>query len=349
MPRSVQISIFGWGVLWKVKTQSAKIGPNFNLGVVLESQNPKCQDLSKFQFFGGRGALESQNPKCQDLSKFQFLVGGCSGKSKPKVPRSVQISIFGWGVVWKVKTQSAKIGPNFNLGVVLESQNPKCQDLSKFQFFGGRGVLESQNPKCQDLSKFQFLVGGCSGKSKPKVPRLVQISIFGWGVVWKVKTQSAKIGPNFNLGVVLESQNPKCQDLSKFQFFGGRGVLESQNPKCQDLSKFQFLVGGCSGKSKPKVPRLVQISIFGWGWFGKSKPKVPRLVQISIWGVFLKVKTQSAKICPNFNFLGGGGFWKVKTQSAKICPNFNFLGGECSEPNSRTGCSVQFGQKFLEA
>ena len=44
---------------------------------------------------------------------------------------------------------------------------------------------------------------------------------------------------------------------------GGRGgVLESQNPKCQDLPKFQF----------------------------------------SGWGVFWKFKTQSDKICLNFNF-----------------------------------------------
>ena len=45
-------------------------------GGVLESQNPKCQDLPKFQL--GRGGLESQNPKCQDLPKFNW--GGCSGK-----------------------------------------------------------------------------------------------------------------------------------------------------------------------------------------------------------------------------------------------------------------------------
>ena len=45
-------------------------------------------------------------------------------------------------------------------------------------------------------------------------------------------------------------------------------------------------------------------------------------------GVFWKVKTQSAKICLNFNFEGGGVvFWKVKTQSAKIWLNFNFRGG----------------------
>ena len=41
-----------------------------------------------FNFQGG-GDLESQNPKCQDLPKFQFSGGGGgSGKSKLKVPRS---------------------------------------------------------------------------------------------------------------------------------------------------------------------------------------------------------------------------------------------------------------------
>ena len=56
------------GGLWRVKTQSAKICLNFNLG--------------------GGVVLEIQNPKCQDLPKFQFLGGGGSGKSKPNVPRS---------------------------------------------------------------------------------------------------------------------------------------------------------------------------------------------------------------------------------------------------------------------
>ena len=151
-------------------------------------------------------------------------------------------------------------------GGVLESQNPKCQELPKF-LFGGGGVLESQNPRCQDLPKFQF---------------------WGEGVFWKVKTHSAKICLNFYLGVVLESQDPKYQDLPKFLFRGvfwkvktqsakiwklsgwcsGKskpkvqrsenfqgGVLESQNQKWQDLPKFQFLERRCSGKSKSKVPR----------------------------------------------------------------------------------------------
>ena len=42
-------------------------------------------------------------------------------------------------------------------------------------------------------------------------------------------------------------------------------------------------------------------------------------------------KSQSAKICLNFNFRGGGlggGYSETeKSQSAKICLNFNFRGG----------------------
>ena len=40
---------------------------------------------------------------------------------------------------------------------------------------------------------------------------------------------------------------------------------------------------------------------------------------------------QSAKVCPNFHFQGGGGGGvtpdQLKIQSAKICPNFHFPGG----------------------
>ena len=210
--------------------------------------------VQRDDILGGYSNLSPHTPTATD---------GGGGESKPKVPRSVQISILGGGL--------------------------------------GGSVLESQNPKCQDLSKFQLEGGGCSGKSKPKVPWSVQISMGGGvfckikpqsaticqnfnsfggrgggAVFWKVKTQSAKICPNFNFwgrgvfwkvktqsqdlskfqlgGGVLESQNPKCQDLSKFQILGveggrvggwlGGGVLESQNPKCQDLSKFQLGGGG---------------------------------------------------------------------------------------------------------
>ena len=51
--------------------------------------------------------------------------------------------------------------------------------------------------KPQDLPKFQS-GGECSGKSKPQdLPKFQSV---GGGVFWKVKTQSAKISLNFNLG-----------------------------------------------------------------------------------------------------------------------------------------------------
>ena len=66
---------------------------------------------------------------------------------------------------------------------------------------------------------------------------------------------------------------------------GGWGTLKSQNWKCQDLPKFQFVGGGG-----------------GWGGW------VDTLSQ---------VKTQSAKICLNFNFHWGEGgtllFWEWGT------------------------------------
>ena len=82
----------------------------------------------------------------------------------------------------------------------------------------------------------------------------------------------------------------------------GGGNLSSQNFKCQDLPKFQFWGGGVYsdlnfGQLKSEV------FIWGGGYsdlnFGQLKPEV------FIGGG--QVKTQSAKICLNFNW-GGGGF-----------------------------------------
>ena len=86
------------GTLCQVKTESAKICLDFNLGgggewYSLPSQNSKCQDLPRFQFSGGGGggrwySLPSQNSKCQDLPKFQFWGEGGS------VPRVGALSDF---------------------------------------------------------------------------------------------------------------------------------------------------------------------------------------------------------------------------------------------------------------
>ena len=69
---------------------------------------------------------------------------------------------------------------------------------------------------------------------------------------------------------------------------------------------------------------------------------------------------QSAKICLNFNFGGGGYSWVVKTQSAKIDlnfktqrPKFQFFVGEGEGvflgSQIENWYSSQFGQKILEA
>ena len=63
-----------------------------------------------------------------------------------------------------------------------------------------------------------------------------------------------------------------CQGLPKFQFSGGgEEYSEVKHSKCQDLPKFQ------------------------WGWVGGGL------------GGILKSNTQSAKICLNLDFGGGGG------------------------------------------
>ena len=91
-------------------------------------------------------------------------------------------------------------------------------------------------------------------------------------------------------GGYSETEKSKCQDLPKFQFFWGGGYSETEKSKCQDLPKFQFGGGGDSETEKSKCQDLPKISIFGVGWGG--------------WGGILKLKSQSAKICPNFNFGG---------------------------------------------
>ena len=88
------------------------------------------------------------------------------------------------------------------------------------------------------------------------------------------------------------------------------------------MAKFQFSGGGGRGRVPKlkilKVPRNGEISIFGGGGGRGRVPKlkilkVPRNGEISIFagGVLsalglCQVKTQSAKICLNFNFRGGG-------------------------------------------
>ena len=147
---------------------------------------------------------------------------------KPEVPRSAQIPIFRGGVFWKVKIlkvqRSAKIsifsvhGGSGVGGCSGKSKYSKCQDLSKISIRGEGCSGKSKYSKCQDLSKISiwgrggvlksqntqsakicpnFNLGeGCSEKSKPKVARSVQISIFGGGGVFWTKFQNRGVLSN---------------------------------------------------------------------------------------------------------------------------------------------------------
>ena len=107
---------------------------------------------------------------------------------------------------------------------------------------GGGGYSRSQNSKCQDLPKFQFFQWGRGGTlevTTQSAKICLNFNFLGGGTL-EVKTQSVKICLNFNLCVGE----------------GGR-YSGSQNSKCQDLPKFQFVCGGGGQvlwKSKLKVP-----------------------------------------------------------------------------------------------
>ena len=103
-------------------------------------QNPKCQDLPKFQFSGGGHCqvktqsakiclnfngggriLSSQNSKC-----LNFNFGGWgSAKSKLKVPRSPLISIFGVGGVLDQISEQGVL-PNLSINSALPLSGSLC-------------------------------------------------------------------------------------------------------------------------------------------------------------------------------------------------------------------------------
>ena len=136
------------GGFLKLKSQSAKICPNFNFqeGGYSETEKVKVPRSAQISIFGGGGGiLKLKKSKCQDLPKFQFSGGGVFWNWKVKVPRSAQISIF-----------------------------------------RGGGYSETEKSKRQDLPKFQFS-GGVFWNWKVKVPRSAQISIFrGGGSILKL-------------------------------------------------------------------------------------------------------------------------------------------------------------------
>ena len=116
--------------------------------------------------------------------------------------------------------------------------------------------------------------------------------------------------------------------------------FENEMVSTGDTSTMELGRGGTGGtpdQLKPKVPRSVQIWLFGEGGGTQDqlKIKVPRSVQIRIfgdrwwWEVYSRpIQIQNAKVCPNLKFLEGAILSRpIQTQSAKIWPNYHWGGG----------------------
>ena len=191
----------------------------------------------------------------------QQLVSTHQFPHSPKMPRSVQICILG--------------------GCSRPTQTKVSRSV-QICIFEGEEVQANSNPKCQDLSKSAL---GSPGQLKPKVPRSVQIYI-GGGDPGQIKLKVPRSVQICIWGVIQANSNPMCQDLSKSAFLRGRGSRPTQTQSAKICLNLHFLGGGDPGQIKPKVPRSVQMCIWG-GW---SKP----------------TQTQSAKICPNLHL---GGWW----------------------------------------
>ena len=139
---------------------------------------------------------------------------------------------------------------------------------------------------------------------KLKVPRSVQICIGGGergrGVVFQTNsTQSVMICPIICIGGgwaggggVPDQLNPKCHNLSNICIWGVGVVQTNSTQSAKICPNLHWREGWCSRPTQPKVPRSVQICIFGGGGGGgggvvvsrPTQPKVPRSVQICIWG-----------------------------------------------------------------
>ena len=284
MPRSVQICILGGG-----GSKGGGFGP--------DQLNVRCQDLSKSAFWEGHGP-NKLNSKFQDLSK--SALGWWSRPTQNKVPRSVQICIWGGGVylVQINSTQSSKICPNLHWFGGPDQLNLKCQDLSKSAFWGwgvGVGVVDLvQTNSTQSAKICPNLHWGWSRPTQNKVPRSVQICIFGGGVylVQINSTQSSKICPNLHWFGGPDQLNLKCQDLSKSAFWGwgvGVGVVDLvQTNSTQSAKICPNLHWGWSRPTQNKVPRSVQICLLGGGGgFGPDQLnlKCQDLSKSAFWGV----------------------------------------------------------------
>ena len=365
MPRSASISIFGGGEGYSEteKSQSAKICLNFNFqgGLFWNWKVTKCQDLPQFPFSGGGGGiLKLKSHKVPRSASISIFRGGILKLKSHKVPRSASISI--WGAILKLKSHKVPRSASISIfrGVFWNWKVTKCQDLPQFQFLGG-GYSETEKSqsakiclnfhfrggggvfwnwkvtKCQDLPKFQFSGGGYSETEKSQSAKIcLNFNFRGGGYSETEKSQSAKICLNFNFRGgrgILKLKSHKVPRSASISIFGGGGYSETEKSqsakiclnfhfrggggvfwnwkvtKCQDLPQFQFSGGAILKLKSHKVPRSASISIFRGGYSETEK-------------------SQSAKICLNFNFRGGGGYSETeKSQSAKICLNFNFRGG----------------------
>ena len=95
-----------------------------------------------------------------------------------------------------------------------------------------------------------------------------------------------------------------------------------------------------------------KVRVFNWGgvfWVRSDFESRKKVIEFSIfrWEVFwVRSDLESRKKVRVFNL--GGVFW-VRSDLG-LWEEFHFGGGGgVLEPNPRTGCSGEFGQKFLEA
>ena len=168
----------------------------------------------------------------------------------------------------------------------------------------GDTVISLHTRSPDQLPKFSFSEGGTPDQLK--VPRSAQMFIWGEG------------GVGYSRLTQTQLKVPRSTQIFIFRG-GGRGggwgyfrPIHS-NSKCQGLPKFS-LGEGTPDYLKFKVPRSTQIFIYGEGeGDGGTSDQF--------------IQTQSAKVCPNFHWGGGGYSRPTSTQSAKICSNLHFPGG----------------------
>ena len=114
-------------------------------------------------------------------------------------------------------------------------------------------------------------------------------------------------------------------------------VLPKHGTMLKSIPRFGVGWGFWSRPTQPKVPRSVQICIWGeGGWSRPTQPKVPRSVQICIFrgqergGGPDQLNPKCRDLSKSaFSVVGEGVVVQTdSTQSTKICPNPHFWWGE---------------------